>query len=348
MKGIFSTLKRGLTKFLEDQGTGWAAAIAYYALVSVFPLIIGVVVIATLIIQDDNTRKDITKSLIEAFPKADQAGVNINEIINNFIDTLSKAAPVLAVVSVIGTLWSGSGVLDGIMTAVNVAWDVKRDRRSFFKKAVIRFGMLIGLGILFIISTGMGFAIQIIRGLDIGILGISTNSFSLLWDTIIFIVLYLLNVAIFMVIYRLAPDRTLEKRIRWKPILLGAVIAAFLFEISKLLLTFFLTGFGGAQSYQRTYGAIAGVIIFLFYVYVSACILLIGAEIAAVATRKAEVEAGELREPEIKKTNSNILTPVTVEIAKPKETKSGLLPAFFSLAIVGLFIVAGRKRSNRK
>ena len=272
MKEFFSILKRGLNKFREDQGTSWAAAIAYYALVSVFPLIIGAVVIATLIIQDDSTRKDITKSLIEAFPKADQAGVNINEIISNFIDTLSKAAPVLAIVSVIGTLWSGSGVFDGIMTAINVAWDVKKDQRSFIKKTSLRFAMLIGLGILFIFSTGIGFAIQIIRGLDIGILGITLNSFSLLWDTIIFVVPYLLNVAIFMTIYRLAPDRTLEKRIRWKPILLGAVVAAFLFEVSKLFLSFFLTGFGGTQSYQRTYGAIAGVIIFLFYVYVSASI----------------------------------------------------------------------------
>ena len=348
MKEFFSILKRGLTKFLEDQCPSWAAAIAYYALVSVFPLIIGAVVIATLIIQDDNARKDITKSLIDAFPKAEQAGVNINEITNNFIDTLSKAAPVLAIVSVVGTLWSGSGVIDGIMTAINVAWDVKKDRRSFFKKTGLRFAMLIGLGILFIFSTGIGFAIQIIRGLDIGILGITPNSFSFIWDTIIFVVPYLINVAIFMVIYRLAPDRTFEKRTRWKPVLLGAVVAAFLFEFSKLLLSFFLTGFGGAQSYQRTYGAIAGVIIFLFYVYVSACILLIGAEIAAVATRKAEIEAGEMREQDIAKTRSDILTPVTEGIVKPKNNKSGLLPASFSLAIVGLFVIAGRKRSNRK
>jgi membrane protein len=343
LKHFFDTLKLALKDFLDNQDGAWAAAISYYALVSVFPLLIASLVIAGFIINDPSIRQNIANSLIEAFPQANQAGVNINELVNNFIKTLNDAAPVLGVVSVVGALWSGSGIFDALMTAMNVAWDVKKDRRSFIRKVVIRFSMLFGLGLLFLLSFGASFAINIIKGLDIGIMGITPGNFNLLWDSLTFLVPFVLNFSIFAVIYWLGPDRTDMGRTRWGAIATGALLATILFETAKFLVTYFLTNLGGSAGYQRTYGAIAGLFIFLFYIYIAAMIILIGAEVAAVEHRKASIADGTLKEEEPEKAEKKVaaVAPTT------RKAENEILPAFLTLALLGILWVAGRRRGNQ-
>jgi membrane protein len=274
-KATFKVAKNSVDEFLKDNCLNVAAAIAYYVLQSIIPLILGFIVIGSFFLQDGEARTNFINSVKGALPNLG-AGFDIGTI----IDSLVKGAPGLLSVSAVFLLWSGSGIFDQLIFGINVAYDVKKDNRNFFVKTGLRIALLLIVGALVAASFVITIVSQLIFSADVSLLGISPSNFSFILPVISILLPVLLMFCVFLILYKVAPDR---KNNEWRYVAIGAAVAAVLFELLKYGFTLYLTIFNAADSYTKSYGALGGVLLFLFYIWICAAIMLFGAEIAAVA-----------------------------------------------------------------
>lgn len=274
-KGTFKIAKNTIGEFFKDNCLNVAAAIAYYALQSIIPLVLGFIVIGSFFLQDPVAKDNFINSIKGALPNLG-AGFDIGKI----IDGLIQGAPGLLSVSALFLLWSGSGIFDQLIFGINVAYDVKKDTRNFFVKTALRIGLLFIVGALIAASFTITIVSQLLFNAKVSILGISPANFSFILPVISIILPVALMWCVFAILYKLAPDR---KGNKWKYVSIGALVAAILFELLKYGFTFYITAFNAADSYQKSYGALGGILLFLFYIWISAAIMLLGAEVASVA-----------------------------------------------------------------
>lgn len=270
-KASFKVAKDSVKEFFSDNGLNVAAAITYYALQSIIPLILGFIVIGSFFLQG-SARTDFVSAVRDSVRIE---GFDIGKI----IDELSSSAPGLLSVSAIFLLWSGSGIFDQFIFGINVAYDVKKDERSFFVKLGLRLGLLLILGGLIAGSFVVTILFQLLVNANVSVLGLSPKNFSFILPVISILIPLLLVFSAFAVLYKLAPDR---KGNKWMYVAVGAAVATVLFELLKYGFTFYVTTFNAADSYQKTYGALGGILLFLLYIWLSSAVVIFGAEVAAV------------------------------------------------------------------
>jgi len=169
-------------------------------------------------------------------------------------------------VSVLLLLWSASSVFSALGRAINRAWDVYRDR-PFHVRKLRDVTMAVGVGGLFLLSMGATSAFSILESWHLPFVTGSADLGSRLLG-------FGFSLGIFLVLYKFLPNT----RTYWRYIWLGAVVAAVLFETAKTLFVFYLARFA---NYESVYGSVASVIILLVWIYISALILILGAEVSA-------------------------------------------------------------------
>jgi membrane protein len=171
----------------------------------------------------------------------------------------------MGILSVVLFLWGASAMFRAISRAINRSWDISQYRNFFIKKAR-ELGMVLGIGILFLLSLGASAIISIVRSVvdfpagELIIVDAGTR-----------LVAFLLILTVFLLLYKLIPNT----RTYWRYIWPGALLAAVLFEIARTLFVFYLENFA---NYQLIYGSIASIIVLLVWIYYSAFIMILGAE----------------------------------------------------------------------
>lgn len=274
-KGPVDVVKQTVSEFMDDNCLNQSAAVAYYAIQSIIPLILGFLAVGSLFLQDPTTRNNFVNGVQDAIPSQLSSLINFNDLIENFI----KGAGAVTIFSILSLLWTGSGIFDQLIFSANLAYDVEKDNRNFFVKLVLRIAMLLVLGGLLALAFGITIVLNLIFNAKIGLFGISPNNFSFILPVISYLVPLLIETLIFAILYKFGPAR---KGIKWKPVLVGGLVAAVLFEILKVGFTFYVSAFGAANSATKTYGAIGGIIVFLLFLYLCAAVILFGAELASV------------------------------------------------------------------
>jgi membrane protein len=272
--GGFGVVKNIGTKFMDDNCLILSAAIAYYALQSLIPLILGFISVAGLLLQDAGSRADFIKSVNSAIPAEISNTIKLSDL----LEGLSQGAAAAGIISIAALLWTGSGIFEQLMFGVNLAYGVRKDKRKFFVKLGVRLAMLFGLGGLLVAAFAITFIFNLIINADVELFGISPKNFSFVLPLVAYLLPLLLEVAMFMLLYRFGSSR---KDVRWKPTIIGGIVAAILFELLKIAFTFYVTAFGAASNAAKTYGAIGGIIVFLFFLYLLAAVTLFGAEVSA-------------------------------------------------------------------
>jgi membrane protein len=274
---IFNTVKDTVFEFLDDDGPTIAGAVAYSALQGVISLILAFIAIGSFLLQDESTRLNFIYGITASVP----AELNNANILNltAIIDTFTKNSGAVSFISIVALLWSGSGVFGQLKFAINKAFDVQKDQRNI----VIQFGMQLVLLVVMAVLIIVGFSISIVSSLVLNLkiymFGISPYNFSFLLPVVSFVLPPLLEWIIFIILFRFTPARA---GIRWLPVLIAAAITVVIFELLKILFGLYLNIFGITSSTTRTFGAIGGIFIFLFFLYLTATIILLGAELAAV------------------------------------------------------------------
>jgi membrane protein len=246
----------------EDQVPLLSAGVAFYALLSLFPLVIAAVSIYGLVADADTVRSQIENLTKLLSPEtATLVGKQLVQVTSGANGALGFAT----VFGILTALWSASSGMKALITGVNLAYD-EAETRKFFK--------LRGLALLFTLGAMvlMGIALATI----IGYPPIADNLPTVLrWLVAIirFLILGGLLVVALAVLYRYAPNRDQPK---WSWVSWGSGIATLLWVLATIGFALYANFFG---NYNKTYGALAGVIILMFWLFLSAFVVLVGAEL---------------------------------------------------------------------
>ena len=265
----------------EDDVSHMAAGVAYYALFSIFPLLLGLIAVMGFFLEPEEVEARVQEMTRGYLPGSEK-------LIAENISAVIGFRSALGVFSLIGLLWSGSAMFGALNRAINRAWDIHTDRPIYINKPR-QLLMATSVGILFAISVTSATVVRTSEDLDSLGIPIVSHMAHTLGQIVLQTISLSLMIAIFLMIYKFMPNT----KTYWKYIWPGAITGAVLFEISKNLFIIYLERW---SSYENVYGSIAPVIIMLLWAYVSSLILLLGAEISSEYERlKHNLERGVLR-----------------------------------------------------
>ena len=263
-QGWKQILKRAWKEQKEDNIGLIAAGVAYYAFTALFPALIAAVTLYGLIADPEEVTAQI-RSITDTLP-ADAASL-ITTQLTEIANGPSSALGVGLVVSVLAALFSASGGVGNLIKAINIAYD-EEETRGFVKLRGLALLFTLGAVLFVVVALALIAVLPVVLD-NIGLGGIGgVLVFVLRWAGLVAFMMVALAV-----LYRYAPDRDAPK-FRW--VGLGAAVATLLWIVASAGLSFYVNNFG---SYGKTYGALAGVVVLLLWLYITAFIVLLGAEI---------------------------------------------------------------------
>ena len=262
-RGWVQIAKRGWAEAKTDQVPLLAAGVAFYAFLSLFPAMIAAVILYG-VIADPATIASQVGAVTQALPD------DAKKLITEQLTTLSgqRQAGIGAIFAVLLALWSASGGVSNLMTAVNTAYD-EEETRGFIKKRAIALALTVGAIVFMVIML----ALVAVAPVVLDFLGSSGIIWFLLQVARWVILIAVITVAL-SILYRVAPDRDAPK-LRWVSV--GAGVATVLWLLASIGFSVY-AGMGG---YGKTYGALAGIVVLLFWLWITAYAILLGAEINA-------------------------------------------------------------------
>jgi membrane protein len=285
--GWWAALKRTVREFKDDNLTDWAAALTYYGVLAIFPALLVLTSILGLV------GESATQPLIDELGKV--APGPAKEIFTNAIENLQGdqgAAGVIFIVGLLGALWSASGYVSAFMRASNAIYDIE-EGRPIWKTLPVRVGLTLVLLVLLAVTT---LAVVLTGGLakEVGnLIGLGDTAVTV-WNIAKWPVLLLVVSFMFALLYWAAPN-VKQPGFRW--VSPGGILAVLGWLIASAAFAFYVSNFG---SYNKTYGALGGVIVFLVWLWISNIMILFGAEFNAELERGRAIEGGmrpEDREP---------------------------------------------------
>lgn len=272
LSSLFALLKETFTQWLEHKAPRLAAALAYYMVFSLAPLLVIAIAIAGAVFGEDAARGEIV-TRIGGFVGRDAASVIEKAIANASEPDLSNIA---SLISVAILLFGASGVFAQLQDALNTIWGVQprpgRVVKQFISKRILSFGMVLSLGLFVILSLLLTGGISALSQLNL------LPGFPFIWKFLSLGVSFGLVTLFFALIFKFLPDA----KVAWSDVWIGAIITSILFAIGRSLLGWYL----GKTSFASTYGAAGSLIVLLAWIYYSAQILFLGAEFTEVYARK--------------------------------------------------------------
>jgi membrane protein len=272
-------LKRSVSEFKEDNLTDWAAALTYYGILSIFPALL--VLVSVLGLIGDSATQPLIDNLGKVAPGPAQ------DIFTSAIKNLQGsggAAGIFFVIGLAGALWSASGYVAAFMRASNRIYDIEEGRpvwKTLPTRVILTLVLLVLLAVSAVAVTLTGGLAKEVGGL----IGLSDTAITV-WNIAKWPALLVVVSLMFGLLYWSAPN-VRHPKFRW--VTPGGVLAVIGWIIASLAFALFVANFG---SYNKTYGAMAGPIVFLVWLWISNIMILLGAEVNAELQRGRAIEAG--------------------------------------------------------
>ena len=284
----WAVLRRTVREFRDDHLTDWAAALTYYSAMSLFPALLVLVALVGVFGQYPETTDAILKMVRKIGPESTVETVRgpIRSVVRQ-----KGGAGALLGLGLLGALWSASGYIGAFMRASNVIYEVE-EGRPFWKLRPIQLLvtilmiLLAALVALSIVATG---PVAEAIGEGIGLEDAAVTA----WEIAKWPVLVVIVITMFAILYRVAPNVRLPG-FRW--ISPGACVAILIWLVASAGFALYVTNFG---SYNKTYGSLGAVIVFLVWLWITNLAVLLGAEFNAELERGRELEAGQPAEEEL-------------------------------------------------
>ncbi len=268
-----SLLVRTVLAFNEDDGDLAARSIAYYTLFAVFPAILALVVIASAVLDTGEIQAAVMGVVSQYMPMA-------YGLVEANIENLLRTRETVGLVALVGLIWSASGVFSAIFRAVNQAWGIPRSRLVLSDRLA---GLVMTwvVGTFFLLALSIGPAVSLIRAWQVPVLGwqpFARPGTDRLVGSLSTLVPVLLSVGAFILLYRAVP----RTRVTWGDVWPGGLIAGLIWEAGKGIFAWYVSNIA---TYNVIYGSVGAIIAFLLWSYLSAGILLLGAEFTVVYGR---------------------------------------------------------------
>ncbi len=269
-KDLIAMVKKTINDWIDDRATTLAAALSYYTVFSIAPLLIIAVAVAGFFFGEDAVRGDVYRELEGLL------GSSGAKVIEDMMVSASnrKDGTLATVIGIVILLFGASGVFSQLQETMNIIWKAKPPKingiLNWIRLRFLSFAMVVGIGFLLLVSllitATISAAGRFLEGKIPGWEG--------LWHLINVGVSLGIITFLFAMIYKVLPDTHVE----WRDVWLGALVTAILFSLGKLGIGIYL----GKTSIASSYGAAGSVAILLIWVYYSAQILFLGAEFTQV------------------------------------------------------------------
>lgn len=274
LKAVWGLFQETFSEWNKDKASRLAAALAYYTVFSLAPLLIIVIAIAGSVFGEEAARGEIVKQ-IQGLVGRDGA-----EVIETAIENASKPTEgtIASIISLVALLFGASGVFAELQDALNTVWEVQpqpgRGIINVIRSRFLSFSMVLGIGFLLLVSL----VLSAILAALVNFVGNVLPGLDFLWQLANFIISFVITTLLFGLIYKVLPD----VKITWSDVWIGAAITSLLFSIGRFLLGLYL----GNSSFGSTYGAAGSLVIILAWVYYASQILFFGAEFTQVYSRR--------------------------------------------------------------
>ncbi|MGD9990228.1 YihY/virulence factor BrkB family protein [Pseudonocardia sp.] len=269
--GWWQVTRRAFAEAKADNVPILAGGVAYFAFLALFPALIAALTLYGLVADPAQVTAQV-EQLAAALPAA--ARPIIVDQLRSVTAAGTRALGVGLVISVLAALWSASAGTMNLIRATNLAYD-EEESRGFLKLRGTALLLTLGAVVFVLVAVALVAAMPaLFDALGLGGVGL------VLAQVVRWVLLVALVVVALAVVYRVAPDRD-APRFRWVSV--GAVVATVLWVVGSVVFSLYVDNFG---SYNKTYGALAGVIVLLLWLYLTGYIVLLGAEVNAESERQ--------------------------------------------------------------
>ncbi|GAA6624051.1 YihY/virulence factor BrkB family protein [Scytonema sp. NUACC26] len=273
-RDIWALLKETYKEWSDDKASRLAAALSYYTIFSIAPLLIIVIAIAGVVLGEEAARGAISNQLQGLIG---QAGA---EVIQTAIENASQpqTGTIASLISIVVLIFGATGLFSELQDSLNTIWEVQpkpgRAIKTMVRKRFASFAMVIAIGFLLLVSL-------VLSAVLAGIVNYFSNllpGIDFIWQIVNFVLGFVVTTILFGLIFKVLPD----VKITWNDVIIGAALTSLLFSIGRYLLGQYL----GNGSFGSTYGAAGSLVVILAWVNYAAQILFFGAEFTQVYARK--------------------------------------------------------------
>ena len=276
-------------EFLDKNGPYMSAAIAFYAFFTLFPLSLALITIFSFFLGIKDFEESLITGLETQIPVLAEQG---DEFLSNFFQSLRAGRGVTSAVAVLGLIFASKAVFSSIRKSVNTIWGITKTR-PFLTEQAMDFALLVGASILLIVSFSITTIFGFFQEVSTIVAPNTPVSGTALWAQIARLSPPLLSFIVFLIIYWWLPNT----KLRFKEVFPTALLGAAAFEISKSVFILYIRNAAGLAN--GIYGGVSAIIVLLVFVYVSAIIMLVGAQVTSrwafyLATREQQKQNEEL------------------------------------------------------
>lgn len=271
-----------LVRMYNGNDFTYAASIAYWSLLSLFPFLLLVFSFVGAAAADDTDRTRVLTFVLNYFPTQ-------LEFIARQLDAFRETRLQIGLAGGVGLVWASLGFFGAVSTAVNYAWGVETPR-SFLKHRLFSFLMLVTAGLMFLVAVILSSAVPLIEASGFARLLFRFPGLAIVQQMWVRSVTTFLLVVVLGFVYYFVPNA----KVRFKNVWIGAVLTGLAW---RLVFAGFSWYVGDASRYNRIHGSITAVVVFLFWIYVSAVVLLYGVQFTAAYGR---LRTGHRFEPAVK------------------------------------------------
>jgi membrane protein len=274
LRGVGELLREMYSEWQSDEALALGAALAYYTIFAMAPLLVLVIALAGLVLGRTAAEGQLVGQI------GSLVGQTGAQAIQDMIARASgpKTGIVASVVSVATMTLGATGVFGQLQHSLNKIWNapppVRRGVRAHVRKRAVAFGMILGIGFLLLVSLALSAGLAAVHDL----LARHAPFTSRLLPLLNFVLSFAVITALFALIFKVLPDVDM----RWSDVLPGGAVTALLFTIGKTLIGIYL----GRAGVTSVYGAAGSFVLVLLWIYYSAQILLVGAEFTEVYSRR--------------------------------------------------------------
>jgi membrane protein len=323
MKRYFNLFKQAFSEFGEDKAQRLGAALAYYTIFSLAPLLLIAIAIAGLVFGREAAQGEIFGQLSGVLGQ--QAAEAVQEMVKSA--NKPKSGTIATIIGIVTLLFGAAGVFGQLKDALNTIWNVEPKKSggimTMIKDRFLSFAMVFGTGFLLLVSLVLDSAVAAAGHF----LGNRLPGGEVLWQGVQIVLSLAVVTLLFALIFRFLPDI----HPTWRDVWFGAVFTAVLFVLGKFGLGIYF----GKSAVGSSYGAAGSLVLLLLWVYYSAQILFFGAEFTQVYARKHGSMANA---PKPAETSEQPAKPAPVPVVVIPPAPAGGVAKLATGGAVGLFV----------